>query len=183
MPGKLETIGKRLRDARRQREAGREGGQEKSSSRAGERREREREREASGKTKIDAFKVFPYPPLSGEGREAWKALRSCSPPPPLLSPPRNRPTNGGSRKYFKTFPSSSLLAISKPLPSSLASLPRLFYFPHLFFAVAANFSPENGRKTKKFAMIYHHCRLLLQRRRRRPRRGEGEKNLCAHESK
>ena len=134
--------------------------------------EREREREASGKTKIDAFKVFPYPPLSGEGREAWKALRSCSPPPPLLSPPRNRPTNGGSRKYFKTFPSSSLLAISKPLPSSLASLPRLFYFPHLFFAVAANFSPENGRKTKKFAMIYHHCRLLLQRPRSARRRRE-----------
>ena len=93
-------------------------------------------------------------------------------------------------------PILSLRPLDRPSRNFKASLPILPSPPLLlsssFFAVAANFSRENGRKTKKFAMIYHRRRL----RRGAPthaavaddglvgsRGGEGEKNLCAHESK
>ena len=103
LPTKLETIGKRLRDARRQRgESERANGQEKSSSsRASERTtdaDGRTERSERGKTKIDAFKVFPYPPLSGGGiggeeggRRGKPSLRSHS--PPLLFYPPEKPTD------------------------------------------------------------------------------------------
>ena len=94
----------------------------------------------------------------GEGRErereAWKApLRSCSPrsPLPLLSPQLgNRPTNGGSRKYFKTF-----------LPSSLSALPAISKPPHPSFP--ASFT---------FLIFFRSCRQLFSRKR------EKNKKVC-----
>ena len=160
---------------------------------------------ASGKTKIDAFKVFPYPPLSGRGgreREREGGVESPSPflipsPPSSSTIPSTRKPNDQWRfkKIFQNFsPILSLRPLDRPSPQfqsfAIPSSPPLL-LSSSFFAVAANFSRENGRKTKKFAMIYH-------RRLRRgapthaavaddglagSRGGEGEKNLCAHESK
>ena len=94
----------------------------------------------------------------GEGRErgeAWKApLRSCSPrsPLPLLSPQLgNRPTNGGSRKYFKTFSHP----LSPPSPQ-FQSLPILPSFPASF----------------TFLIFFRSCRQLFSRKR------EKNKKVC-----
>ena len=82
-------------------------------------------------------------------------------------------------KLFSHPLSPPLPAISKPRHPSPPLL-----LSSSFFAVAANFSRENGRKTKKFAMIYH--RRLRRGALPRPRRttasaavAEKERKTCA----
>ena len=130
---------------RRQRERARKS----SSSRASER--------ASGKTKIDAFKVFPYPPLSGRGgreRERGRRGKPLSAPVPSLPssstiPSTRKPTDQWRfKKIFQNF--SPILSLRPPrnFKASPSFLPRLFYFPHLFSQLPPTFLEKTGEKQK-----------------------------------
>ena len=102
----------------------------------------------------------------GEGRKREGGVESPSPllfpslPSSSTIPSTRKPTDQWRfKKIFQNFsPILSLRPLGRPYPQ-FQSLPILPSPPLLlsssFFAVAANFSRENGRKTKKFAMIYH----------------------------
>ena len=152
LPTKLETIGKRLRDARSETERARKS----SSSRASER--------ASGKTKIDAFKVFPYPPLSGRGgreKERGRRGKPLSAPvslaPLFLYYPLNSETDRPmevQENISKLFshplspPARPPRAPPRNFKASPSFLPRLFYFPHLFSQLPPTFLEKTGEKQK-----------------------------------